>query len=84
MKIQKIVIHLFFLHFSYAYLLSTTIPVSIAHIQFSIMYHFFGAIYSIVGQEMVIPNFKLFCSQIKPLYEKCKSNKAQHIKMNFD
>ena len=38
-----------------------------------------GVMSPIIGKEMVIPDFTLFCNQLRPIYEKCKSNKEGHV-----
>ena len=38
-----------------------------------------GAIFAIIGKEMAIPDFPLFCKQLRPIYEECKSNKGGNL-----
>ena len=38
-----------------------------------------GILSPIVGNKMIIPDFPLFCNQLRPIYEKCKVNKEGNV-----
>ena len=38
-----------------------------------------GVLSPIVGNNMIIPDFPLFCNQLRPIYEKCKANKEGNV-----
>ena len=38
-----------------------------------------GVMSPIVGKSLIIPDFSLFCNQLRPIYEKCKANKEGNV-----
>ena len=38
-----------------------------------------GVLSPIVGNNMIIPDFPLFCNQLRPIYERCKANKEGNV-----
>ena len=38
-----------------------------------------GVLSPIIGNNMIIPDFPLFCNQLRPIYEKCKANKEGNV-----
>ena len=38
-----------------------------------------GVMSPIIGKNLIIPDFSLFCNQLRPIYEKCKANKEGNV-----
>ena len=38
-----------------------------------------GVMSPIVGKNLIIPDFSLFCNQLRPIFEKCKANKEGNV-----
>ena len=38
-----------------------------------------GVVSPIIGKNLIIPDFSLFCNQLRPIYEKCKANKEGNV-----
>ena len=38
-----------------------------------------GVMSPIVGKSLIIPDFSLFCNQLRPIYEKCKANNEGNV-----
>ena len=38
-----------------------------------------GVMSPIIGKSLIIPDFSLFCNQLRPIFEKCKANKEGNV-----